>query len=84
MGASKQKTASWLVSQGVDIPEDIFELTEEEKQEKAEMNPFNNNGGDDEKLPFAKNSNLYDSRKPEKKDTSEYKSGSDAKNTKND
>lgn len=76
MGASKDKTAGWLVENGVEIPLDIFEPSQREKQEVEKQDVMGELGVD--KLPFAKNSDLFPSRKPQKKDTADYKTGSEA------
>lgn len=68
MGASKSKTLKWLNSKGLELPNDLFELTENEKQDIQQK----------EKLPFAKNSNLFESRKPQDKGTENFKTGADA------
>jgi plasmid stability protein len=70
MQANKEKVLGWLNDKGLELPEDLFEGMEDEKNEN------------EDKMPFAPNSNLFPSRKPVQKDTADYKSGSDQ--TKND
>lgn len=60
MGASKEKTTHWLNERGLDIPDDIFELTEKEKKEKQESTEQFGEG-----RQFPPNSNQYESRKPQ-------------------
>jgi len=74
MGASKDKTVDWLIENGVNIKADMFIPSAREKAEQDVMKDL----GVDQAMPFAKNSDLYPSRKPQKKDTADYKSGEEA------
>ena len=76
MGASKDRTVLWLNERGLELPEDIFQPTEREQvllDEQQEKEDELMEQKQEKKMPFAPNSNQYPSRKPQKKDTVDYK-----------